>query len=209
MPVDFFFTFNRKIADRVLVPFFVRTPLLPNHITGLSLLAGTGAALSMAQGSRAGLLGGAFLLQLSFILDNCDGAVARLKDKRSRFGMWFDFAADLVVDWALWTGMAFGAVARGADLSVWGWWAAAVVGSTINFWRVIQARVSGQTGKEEPLFKNPALRALHLLGHDGDPSIFVWLLAFFGEPHSILVLGALYIHILWAGGILLYSIEKK
>ncbi len=196
--LDFLFSFNRKIASG-LVPFMVRTPLRPNDITSLSLLCGFIAAYFMARGSRVGLLTGAFFLQVSFILDNCDGAVARLKSMQSDFGKWYDLTADLLVDFSLWVGLAIAAMSGLKPGCGWVLVAAtaAFVGSFINFLRVIRDRSKGHTGKETPDTSNPFWSALHVLSRDGDPSLLVWIMAAFAQPWQFLMLGACYINFIW------------
>ena len=197
--MDFLFILNRKIADRFFVPILMRTHLRPNHITILSLFSGLVAAGFVSQGSRPDLLMGAFFLQLSFILDNCDGTVARLKSMGSRFGMWFDLLADLGVDLALWTALAVGALSYQKADPIWIWSAlvVALAGSFIHFLRIVQKRLKGSTGKETPGTSNSFLSAAHTLGHDGDPSLLVWILAGVGNPAIFLFLGAFYVHFLW------------
>ena len=194
-----FLGLNRAIALKA-IPFLARTPLTPNMITSTSLFSGLVSAWLMSGGSRDGFLGGAFFLQLSFILDNCDGGVARLKSLSSVFGMWFDFAADLIVDFAIWIALAFAVHARHSFP-----WAvpvafAACVGSLINFIRVVSGRLQGKTGKELPPDpKNMLQSSLHILSHDGDPTFFVWILALAGSPEYFLFLGCIYIHFIWIG----------
>ena len=196
--MNFLFTFNRKIADKIFVPFLLKTPLRPNHVTALSLVSGLTAGFAMSGGSRSGLLWGTFFLQLSFILDDCDGTIARLKNLRSDSGMWFDLIADIWVDMAVWAGLAWGAVSQGESVRV-AWWlfAAAAAGSLIHFGHVIQDRLKGKTGKETSGDPSPFLAAVHVLGHDGDPSALFWMTALFLQPAQILFLGAVYIHFLW------------
>lgn len=196
--MNIFFTFNRKIADSVFVPIFMKTLLRPNHITALSLLSGLATGLMMSKGSRSGLLWGAFFLQLSFILDNCDGGVARLKNMRSASGMWFDLIADLIVDLSLWAGLAAGAVSEG-ELPRWAWglFIMAVAGSLSHFWYVTKKRMRGETGNEISRTNDPFWSAAHTLSHDGDPSFLVWLLMVFLSPSQFLFLGTLYVHLLW------------
>ena len=196
--MNFLFTFNRKIADTIFVPFLLKTPLRPNHVTALSLVSGLLAGFAMSSGSRLGLLWGAFFLQLSFILDNSDGTIARLKNLRSDLGMWFDLIADVCVDMAVWAGLACGAVSQGEPARIaWGLFAAAAAGSFIHFGFVIQGRLKGKTGKETSGDPNPFLAAVHVLGHDGDPSLLFWVAALILQPFQILLLGAVYIHFLW------------
>src|SRR3989344_4782763 len=100
MPMETLLGLNRRIAD-AFVPLLVRTPLRPNHVTTLSLVSGPFAAWLLSLGSRKWMLAGALTLQFSFILDNCDGTLARLKSMQSALGMWYDYAADLAVELAL------------------------------------------------------------------------------------------------------------
>ena len=208
--MDFLFTFNRKIADAFFVPFFMKTPLRPNHITALSLMSGVLAGWVVSGGSRSDFLVGAFFLQLSFILDNCDGSVARLKNMRSVSGMWLDFTADLIVDFAFWVGLAAAAISRGEMVfHVASLFAAAGAGSLINFWRVSQRRLKEKTGKKESSTKHPFLSAAHALGNDGDPSILVWAFALFFQPIQLLFFGAVYVHFLWVSGFLMGNVDNN
>lgn len=195
--VDFLFGFNRKISLKI-APLFLKTPLRPNDITSLALLSGFIAAYFMSKGSRGDLLLGAFFLQMSFILDNCDGAVARLKSMQSAFGTWYDLVADVLVDFALWTGFAIGALSM-AKATAWviPVACAAWAGSFINFLRVIRDRSGGSTGKEAPSTSNPFWSAVHVLSRDGDPSFLIWILAAFASPSAFLFLGAFYINFIW------------
>jgi phosphatidylglycerophosphate synthase len=81
----------------VLVRPLVATPITPNQVTLLSLLAGLGAAVSIARGQ---LVLGAGLLFSSAILDGVDGMIARLKKTASDTGHAFDGAADYAVNLA-------------------------------------------------------------------------------------------------------------
>ena len=49
---------------------------------------------------------GALILQLSTILDRCDGEVARIKLKESKFGQWFDTALDQLSYFSMFIGIA-------------------------------------------------------------------------------------------------------
>lgn len=72
----------------------VRTPLTPNQITvvnfGIALLA----AFCLASLSYPIRALGAILMQLSSILDGCDGEVAKLKNQCSKLGAWLDTIFD-------------------------------------------------------------------------------------------------------------------
>lgn len=196
MTFDGLFSFNRAIAVRVS-DVLVKTPLTPNQVTTLSLLTGFASAAMMARGTRRGLLLGALLLQIAFILDNCDGEIARRKNLRSKFGMWYDFIADFFVDCAVWTGLCAGALAQGVTTLVVPVALAAIAGSGALFFVVVSRRLRGGSGKEPSPTRNPILSALHVLGHDGDPSLLAWIFAFAGYPGWMLLAGCVYVNILW------------
>jgi phosphatidylglycerophosphate synthase len=198
------FTFNRKIAAK-LSAFLVRTPLTPNHVTTLSMGAGLWAGYILSHGTRGSMVLGAVFLQLAFILDNCDGDIARAKGLQSRFGMWYDFTADLIVDLALWSGLALGAVSLGVPgVAVRGWWMAAIAGSAINFTRVTGERMAqirsnkSASDKIPPPADRPVWeRIWYVLGQDGDPTLLVYGFALLGSPWLLLVLGTVYVNALW------------
>ncbi len=91
-----------------LTTFLVETRVSPNVVTGASLLLGLAAAVVAALGSWRALGIGATLLFGSFVLDNCDGEIARTKYQGSRFGAWFDIYADFAVNEAFLLGMGVG-----------------------------------------------------------------------------------------------------
>ena len=109
----------------------LKTPLTPNHITTITgVLALVAAAAMLPAGWAFGVLG-ALLMQVSSIIDGCDGEVARIRYQQSEFGKWYDSAWDEVVnalflaaigrhvaatqgpgwEWALWAG-AFAGLAN-------------------------------------------------------------------------------------------------
>jgi phosphatidylglycerophosphate synthase len=198
------FTFNRKISAR-LSALLIKTPLSPNHVTTLSMGAGLWAGYFFSQGTRGFMVLGAVFLQLAFILDNCDGDIARAKGLQSRFGMWYDFTADLIVDFALWSGLALGAVALGVPgAAVRGWWMAAMAGSAINYTRVTGERMAAiragasASAKVPPPADRPVWeRVWYVLGQDGDPTLLVYAFALTGSPWLLLVVGAVYVNALW------------
>lgn len=99
--------FNRRLAAP-LTRFFLRTPITPNQITTISLVCGIGAGWLLAQGRWGAGLVAACLLQLSYVLDNCDGEIARLKGLSSAWGSWYDTIVDGVVHTCFFAGMAAG-----------------------------------------------------------------------------------------------------
>ena len=201
---EIYFNFNRKIAS-LITPILYKTPLKPNHITTLSLLAGFISAYFMSLGSRVAMLGGALFLQISFILDNCDGDIARMKSLQSVSGMWYDLTADLGVDFLQWIGLALGAVRQGVTPLIFIVCFTACAGSLINFFRVVFMRVAqGRSGKESALGLGPLSSAIHVLSHDGDPTLFVWFMSLVGYPGYLLFFGAVYINVIWIYSLILF-----
>ncbi|MDX1514858.1 MAG: CDP-alcohol phosphatidyltransferase family protein [Gammaproteobacteria bacterium] len=115
-----------------LSPLLAKTPLTPNQITALSLGCGLAAAYGLSGGRWLGNVVGSLLFVLCYVLDNCDGEIARLKNLSSRAGAIFDTAADAVVHPILFAAMGLG-VARATENSLWLWVGlAAAAGATIN-----------------------------------------------------------------------------
>ncbi len=195
--------FNRNISSRI-TRLLVRTPVTPNLITLTGLGFGIAAGWNMAGGTRWDLLAGAALLHLAFILDNCDGELARLTGRASRFGKRLDMTCDLLVDFALWTGLGFGAWAQNGHHA----WAlaglAAAAGSVINFCMVIYERRNGHStsghmrGQMADDVRNSTSHSiLETLCHNGDVIALVWILSALGSPALFLIMGSVYIHLLW------------
>ena len=90
------FPINREISKRV-TPLLIVLGLSPNAVTGLCLAAGLLGAWSVLGGGPRGWLFGALWLQTSYVLDNCDGEIARITGRISGLGSWLDTAADYVI----------------------------------------------------------------------------------------------------------------
>lgn len=110
---------NRKIALR-LTPWLARTGVTPNQVTLLALFAGLAAGWDFLQGGPAHWLRGALWFQAAYILDNCDGALARLTGRSSGFGSWLDTVVDLAVHMVFFLGLG-AAVWRGDPEGPWLW----------------------------------------------------------------------------------------
>ncbi len=87
---------NRKISQRV-TPWLAAARLTPNQVTMLSLGAGLLGVLDFLRGTPAGWIQGALWLQLSYVLDNCDGELARMTGTASGLGSWLDTLADCLI----------------------------------------------------------------------------------------------------------------
>ena len=122
----------RRVSIHV-TPVLARLPVSANQITAVSLLAGLASGWCMMQGERMWGIAGGLLLVVSYVLDNCDGEIARLKNQSSRFGMHFDNFVDTAVHTFFFAALGIGiGKATGQDAWLWlGWIAAA--GSAINY----------------------------------------------------------------------------
>ena len=97
-----------RIFSGALTPVLARLPVTPHQVTLLSLGLGLAAAWAFLSGSRQGWFWGAILFEGSYVLDNCDGELARLKGSSSGFGSWIDFISDAVVHVAFFVCLGFG-----------------------------------------------------------------------------------------------------
>lgn len=207
---------NRKLSSR-LVPLLSAGRFEPNHVTTAGLLCGIAAGYFSAGGGRGALLWGALFFHLASILDQCDGALARLENKSTRFGAYYDVAADVVAETALWTGLAIGAFRRGmphSDFAL-GLFAAALGGSFLHFALILWEKSKGvgpaSHGPSElkNRRKNSSFHSvLDVLGNN-ETAVFVWVFALIGQPVWALAAGAVFINALWMtrlvvnGGVLL------
>lgn len=111
----------------------LRLPVTPNQVTSVSLLLGLGGAACFLAGSWTWGVLGAALLVAGYVLDNCDGEIARVKKLSSPFGARLDDLADWLVDACFFAALGAGeAAARGESLWLWLGLAAAA-GATIDY----------------------------------------------------------------------------
>lgn len=150
------FPLIRRISARV-TPVLAATPITANQVTAASLLFGLACAWAMMQGDRIWTAAGAVLLFVSYVLDNCDGELARLKDQCSDFGKRFDTFVDWVVHAGFFAALGIGANAESGE-AVWLWlgWIAAA-GATLNYFigLFIEARWGGAEAADETPSKEP------------------------------------------------------
>jgi hypothetical protein len=71
------------------------------------------AAVSFATGARVGLIAGALVLQISYVLGCADGEIARYTRRTTPFGGWFDAVSERVKEYAVYAGLCIGAVQAG------------------------------------------------------------------------------------------------
>ncbi|HET9171083.1 MAG TPA: DUF5941 domain-containing protein [Actinospica sp.] len=128
-----FTTFCVSPWTRYLARWAARRGWTPNLVTTLSLLIALAGAGTAATGTRAGYVCTAFALYFSFALDCTDGQLARYSLQFSRIGSWLDATFDRVKEYAVYAGLALGAVRGGGhDHGVWLLAASAMVLQTLR-----------------------------------------------------------------------------
>ncbi len=126
------FPLIRHLSIRV-TPVFVRLPVSANQITTASLVSGLAAAWCVMRGDAFWDIAAGALFVVTYILDNCDGEIARIKNQASTFGMHYDTFVDWAVHTAFFAGLGYG-VAERFENDLWLWLGlAAAAGGTINY----------------------------------------------------------------------------
>ena len=122
-----------RALSRPVTDVLARLPISPNQITAASLVLGLGAAWAAAEATQAWALAAGLLMTGAYVLDNCDGEIARLKNQCSRFGMHFDTFVDWAVHTAFFWALGVG-VAAATGEAFWNWLGlAAAAGGTLNY----------------------------------------------------------------------------
>ena len=100
---------NRKIS--VLISSRLsRLNISPNHLTLISFSLAVLSGLFFFLGGYPKIVIGGFMAQLSSILDGCDGEIARLKFRQSKFGEYLDRVLDRYADALIILGMTIACV---------------------------------------------------------------------------------------------------
>lgn len=181
----------------MIVP-LVPTPVTPNHLTTVRLLVGLGCAWAFALGDYGWTNVGALLLVLSNVIDHADGELARLSGKSSRFGHFYDLAADSLVTVLLFVGIGAGVAYARADvpLAHYATVAGTIAGvsvAAIFFMRMRIEEIAGKAGTAQPswggfelediLYLMPLVTVFHglpaflLLAVVGAPGFALWITA--------------------------------
>lgn len=183
----------RHLSDRV-TPLLARLPVTANQITTVSLLAGLATAWCLFEGGYDLGVIGAGLLIVCYVLDNCDGEIARLKGQTSTFGMHYDTCVDWIVHTAFFAALGLG-WARTAGDEIWMWmgWIAAA-GGTINY-------VLGQILERHDNLAAEAEDAGSIEESDQPQTPFEWIIYIFREltraDFCFLVLALAAFDVLW------------
>ena len=116
-----------------VMPFLLRFPISANMVTTLSLISGCACLYFVSVPSREyNIIGGIFLI-ISYVLDNCDGEVARAKKQCSEFGRKYDTFVDWIINSAIFVALGLN-VSLAFNQSWWLWIGlAGFAGGTINY----------------------------------------------------------------------------
>ncbi len=97
---------NRRVSLAVTKR-LLGTNITPNQMTVVATLVGILGVWLTFHATWTSVALGAFFVQCQSILDGCDGELARLKFKSSRFGEWLDNVLDDHVNLAFGVGLAY------------------------------------------------------------------------------------------------------
>jgi archaetidylinositol phosphate synthase len=153
---------DQRLAHVLMQP-LAPTRVSPNQITTLSLAVGWCAAWLYALGGAAVHVG-AFCFVLSFWLDHADGELARITDRTSSFGHYYDLAAGGAVLVALFVGMGIGARRGTLGASSIGLGIAAGLATALIF--VLRMELERRAGKA-------AVRQPNLLGFEMEDLMYL------------------------------------
>ena len=193
-----------------VTPLLLMTPISANGVSVLSLLIGIAAGWLLMEGSYVSILQAAGLIVVSYVLDNCDGEVARARGQASAFGEALDNFADWIVHAVFFFGLGYGHAEISGE-NVWFWLGnIAALGATINYFigqylTVLERRREEQEGvKEEDEEENilPTTLLLWVIYFlrelsRADFCFLVLLLALLGGVWILLPAGAIGAQIYW------------
>lgn len=118
-PPDFVIIFIRKMPAKFLIKHLIKTPVTPNQVSLLTLLSFLIAAFLFSFGKyNYDIIAGLFVLA-ALVLDQCDGGIARLKFKTSRYGEWLDDMFDTIGFYSVILGATIGLYIRTYDILPW------------------------------------------------------------------------------------------
>lgn len=131
-PPPHVFPLVRQLSWR-LSGLLLRMPIKPNQVTATSLVLGLTGNWLLLSGDSDAYVVAALFMTLYYVLDNCDGDIARVKKLQSEFGRRFDTFVDWLVNASFFICLGAGEAARHDD-DLWLWLGAiGTAGGTINY----------------------------------------------------------------------------
>ena len=109
---------NRRLSVPISAR-LARTPITPSQITVISFLIALVGAACFTVDRRWTAVIGALLVQLSSVVDGCDGELARLRHLATARGGWLDTILDRYADAAVVVGITLGYAAGHAGVLPW------------------------------------------------------------------------------------------
>lgn len=142
-------------VSKMVTPVLLRLPFTANQITMASLATGLAACWCFAQGTHRLAMAGGIIFFVTYVLDHCDGEVARSRGETSTFGWWLDSFVDWVVHSAFFIALGLGAM-RVFGSDVWLWMGViAALGCTINFFLAVYFGFRERRNGEEEATESP------------------------------------------------------
>ena len=142
------FPLVRHLSSRV-TPILAKLPVTANQITVMSLACGLFCSWLMTKQTQPEVILGAILLVFCYVLDNCDGEIARLKGQSSNFGSAFDTCVDWLVHTTFLVALGWG-VSQQNGSEIWLWLGlTAAAGATVNY--VLTLYMKSRDGARRPL----------------------------------------------------------
>ncbi len=178
---------NRPLG-RYLSKILIHAPFSPNQVSIVSTLVGILSGWFFAGGY---FISGAFLLQISAIIDCVDGDLARVLYKESRLGRWLDLVGDQFVHIAVFAGIGFGLARSNPASPALALAISAVLGVIISF-AVIVCSTQRKSGR-----KSSGLQKLIDATTNRDFSLLVLLLAIAGKLDLFLWMAGIGVHLFW------------
>jgi len=122
---------NRPISLRIS-KLLLKTGITPNQISVLSFVIGLAGASFFFIGEYFYLILGGIIVHIHSIVDGCDGEVARLKLRQTKYGGWLDSVLDRYVDAAIILGLIYGYWSITGEITIWIIGFFALIGSFLN-----------------------------------------------------------------------------
>ena len=167
------------------------TKLTPNSITILSFVVALIGAYLFSFGDYLWTAVAGVLVQLSSIVDGCDGEIARLKFLKSRFGGWFDTILDRYADTAIALGITYAFWQKHPGPLVWIGGIGALVGFILSSYTIKEYRLSYSKGISPTFINRLRKRDLRLF--------LIFIGALLNRPFgSLLIVGAIsHLSVVW------------
>lgn len=138
----------------LLTPVILKTPLSANGVTTISLTLGILSLYFMTYPSWQYNIIGSILFFVSYVLDNCDGEVARARSQSSEFGRKYDTFVDWLINSAIFIALGINA-SQLFNQDLWFWvGVAGFAGGTINY--LIGIYLDQEETNRETVYKEEA-----------------------------------------------------